>query len=403
MTFDLFDLPIFFGCAIGLQLLAMHFRHPRKNRLSSGIFVSLLLIGIWQLFVFGMMFSGNIAAAPHLTLTGFPMEFLAGPLFYFYSEAVFRDRRSLHWLDALHLIPYLLGVFFLRDLYGLSAERKVAIFGGENDYVGPLPLFWFVLFVSILVSKAAYLALFARNVFRFEKNVRDITADSLLVDDVRRYRKFSWAFCGYVCLFAGLLVYLSVSHRYGVYADYVWYCLKSVWLFVFAFLAITNRSESVDLSPIEIEGLEVEDEAVETEPRKYVKSGLPEERQLSVRLAIESYMDKERPYLENELSLVVLAEQLKLHPNHLSQVINQEFGKSFNDYINDYRVGYAKELLRDTEKSKSANLMEIALESGFNSRPSFNRVFKKATSKTPSQFREHAMLRKREELIVSSG
>ena len=92
-------------------------------------------------------------------------------------------------------------------------------------------------------------------------------------------------------------------------------------------------------------------------------------------------MATEKPYLEPKLSLSQLADSLGVLPNHLSQIINQYEGKNFYDFVNSYRVALAK---KDT--NKNFNLLGLAFEAGFNSKSSFNQVFKKIKGQTPSQF-----------------
>jgi len=75
-------------------------------------------------------------------------------------------------------------------------------------------------------------------------------------------------------------------------------------------------------------------------------------------------------------------------PTHqLSRVINEHFGRNFFDFINGYRVAEVKRKILDPAYAHFS-LLGIAFESGFNSKSAFNRVFKKITGQTPSQFKE---------------
>ena len=96
-------------------------------------------------------------------------------------------------------------------------------------------------------------------------------------------------------------------------------------------------------------------------------------------------MESEKSYLEEDISLQSLSRQLKISSNNLSQVINQEFQVSFYDYINKYRV---KEFisLRNEPTNDHLTILALALDSGFSSKASFNRIVKKMTGKTPSQY-----------------
>lgn len=100
---------------------------------------------------------------------------------------------------------------------------------------------------------------------------------------------------------------------------------------------------------------------------------------------LEQYIREETPYLDPNLSLRSLAEQIDLHPNQLSWLLNESLGKNFNEFINHYRVETFKALSRDPKKAH-ITLIGLAYESGFNSKTVFNTYFKKETGLTPRQF-----------------
>ena len=123
---------------------------------------------------------------------------------------------------------------------------------------------------------------------------------------------------------------------------------------------------------------------------KYKKSGLNEEKTARYHQLLISCMQTKKPYLDQELSLFDLATLCGIQANHLSQVINSREGQNFLDFINSYRVETVKEkiLAGDLERH---TLLGIALDSGFNSKASFNRAFKKHTGITPTEFGKQAL------------
>jgi AraC-like DNA-binding protein len=82
-----------------------------------------------------------------------------------------------------------------------------------------------------------------------------------------------------------------------------------------------------------------------------------------------------------------LANETDISPKNISSVIYQFSNKNFNDYINEFRVQLAKELLVDTEY-KNYTITSIGLESGFNSKSTFYSTFKKHTGKTPAEYQK---------------
>ncbi|GAB2668067.1 hypothetical protein GCM10027036_22040 [Flavihumibacter cheonanensis] len=123
--------------------------------------------------------------------------------------------------------------------------------------------------------------------------------------------------------------------------------------------------------------------------RKYQKSGIEREKQeLICQRAIE-VLEKQKLYTEPELTLLELADQLKFPPYQVSQSLNECLGKSFYDLVNGYRVKEAKRLLNDPEKS-NLTVLSIGFEAGFNSKTTFNSVFKQKTGMTPTAYRKNS-------------
>ena len=104
---------------------------------------------------------------------------------------------------------------------------------------------------------------------------------------------------------------------------------------------------------------------------------------LAGRARLLAFMAEERPYLEPELTLAELAQRLRLNTSVLSKVINAGCGQNFNDFVNTYRVAEARRQLADPRRAHYS-LVGVALESGFNSKSTFNRVFKKLSGQAPS-------------------
>jgi AraC-like DNA-binding protein len=91
------------------------------------------------------------------------------------------------------------------------------------------------------------------------------------------------------------------------------------------------------------------------------------------------------------LTLPELAQKLNISPCHLSQIINESFHQHFTDFVNKYRIEESKTLLKKNEQRW--NISEIALESGFNSKSTFNSAFKKHTGITPKEFKHTMMVK----------
>ena len=96
-------------------------------------------------------------------------------------------------------------------------------------------------------------------------------------------------------------------------------------------------------------------------------------------------MQGQQAYLDPDLNLPQLASALGWNRNKLSEVVNSGFRQNFNDFVNTYRIAHFKELLR-AGHHKQHSFLGLALDSGFNSKATFNRVFRRQTGISPSEF-----------------
>jgi AraC-like DNA-binding protein len=121
---------------------------------------------------------------------------------------------------------------------------------------------------------------------------------------------------------------------------------------------------------------------------KYEKSGLDKEKASMYMDLLMRNMEEKKPYINPDLTLGQLAEMLSMSPHNLSEVLNTHLHQNFFDFINKFRVEMVKKDLVDPEK-KNLKLFSIALDAGFNSKSSFNSIFKKLTGQTPSEYKKN--------------
>ncbi|MGC8770482.1 MAG: helix-turn-helix domain-containing protein [Brevinematia bacterium] len=119
---------------------------------------------------------------------------------------------------------------------------------------------------------------------------------------------------------------------------------------------------------------------------KYKKSRLPDYIAQKYYNKLIEVLENKKLYKKMDLSLPELANIVGIPRNHLSYIINEYAKTSFHDLINHYRIEEAKRLLINSKND--INILDIAFEAGFNSKSTFNYVFKKYTGKTPSEFKE---------------
>lgn len=120
-------------------------------------------------------------------------------------------------------------------------------------------------------------------------------------------------------------------------------------------------------------------------PKKAKKALLTQAAIQNFKSKLLNHLTENQPYLDPSLTLRGLADQIEIHPNQLSWLLNERIGKSFNEYVNAYRVEAFKKMAQDPNNA-NLTLIGMAYDSGFNSKTVFNTYFKKETGITPKQY-----------------
>ncbi|MBT8221350.1 MAG: helix-turn-helix domain-containing protein [Bacteroidia bacterium] len=118
---------------------------------------------------------------------------------------------------------------------------------------------------------------------------------------------------------------------------------------------------------------------------KYEFSNLTEEKSKKYLDTLIKVMEAQRPYLEPKLTIGELSQKVGIPSNDLSRLINENLNQNFFDFVNSYRVKEFQ-ILAKKPGSKQYTLLSLAYDSGFNSKSTFNAIFKKITGMTPSQW-----------------
>jgi YesN/AraC family two-component response regulator len=98
---------------------------------------------------------------------------------------------------------------------------------------------------------------------------------------------------------------------------------------------------------------------------------------------INELMERKKLYLDSELKVSDIAHAFKLHRNDISACINSQTGCTFTQYVNRYRVDYAKQLLRQQPEKK---ISTVWTEAGFGTEQTFFKIFRAATGVSPKEW-----------------
>ena len=123
--------------------------------------------------------------------------------------------------------------------------------------------------------------------------------------------------------------------------------------------------------------------AIDTDKKKIY---LSIEQGNAIRQVLVQHLEKNQPFRKTGYTISDLSNEISIPSYLLSAFINQEYGKNFNELINEYRVDYFIELIQQPGANEQFKLEALGREAGFNTRASFIRAVKKKTGLTPSDF-----------------
>ncbi len=362
------------GISIALFISALLL--VKKNKSQSDYFLLIwMLINSAHLFFHHLNDVGALYEYPHLLGIQLPFPLFQGVLLYFYVSSVTNQNPSKKWYYFLHLIPPIVVYLYLIKFFLLPGPEKIEIFklkGGE-EYAS----FMALLQMSVFLSGVIYVVWCSILLVKHKKNIKSQFSD---------IQEISLLWLQFLVIGLGLVWCLVIITQ----SDSLIYQAVAIFVILIGFFGVQQKnifnkpsvSNAFKPSPSNL-GNAVERKAVEKE--KYKSSGLSPELSNEHFQQLTKLMQEEKLYTNASLSLGDLAHALELHPNYLSQIINEKGGKSFYDFVNNYRVQEFKSLLVLPE-NKNFTLMTLAYDCGFNSKSSFNRYFKKLTGQTPSQF-----------------
>lgn len=393
----------YIGIGINIFLLLILVAKKGKS-LADNILASWLFIIALHTISFVLTLQPVNASNIHLTMgVSAPFPLIHGPFLYLYTAAstnMFPSKKRV-WL--LHFIPFLLTIAFLTPLYLKSGQEKVDIYmSGGGDY----RLINFILNLVIQFSGLIYVAW---SFFLLNKHKKNI-GQQFSYEEKINLNWLRYLIYGLLVVWIIIIVLKKDSLIFGAGVVFVtllgFLGIRQVGIFGTNQVSFLNdikpdaepvyeEKENITRPEIKHDVLEdvivaeeivlIQDEENITPPKKYAKSGLSNEIATEIHIKLKQAMETQKLYTEPELSLSMLAAKINVHPNYLSQVINEKEGKSFFDYINSLRVEEFKRLMALPD-SNQFTMLSLAYDCGFNSKSSFNKNFKKATGQSPSEY-----------------
>lgn len=357
--------------AQGLFLITVFFVKRKNNPIASLLITAMILIMVITNFGYLVIRTDLLYYIPQAYLLPFGSIFLMGPLFYFYVKSFTQSTFAWEKKYYFHFIPYVIQVIYFHSFYTADKESIITFVNYFLNGTLPVNNEALVLFAIQEIHLITYMFLS----FRLIKKYKEHKETPLILPRSQRYKWLKEMFILFLVfsiMLVGLYTFIALNGKYNPVTNFVYTVITSAIIYFISYKAV--------FSP------ELINPDFTEKYRTYKSMDTSEEDMYSGKLM--NLMEKEKIYINPELKLSMLAEKTGLAPHRLSRMINEKFGKSFNDYINEYRVNEFIQRLNDPDY-KSLSIYGIALDVGFNSKSSFNTAFKKITGKNPSDYKIH--------------
>ncbi|MCF6349781.1 MAG: helix-turn-helix domain-containing protein [Flavobacteriaceae bacterium] len=295
-----------------------------------------------------------------------------GPMFYLFLVNYLRIKKQLKNIFLITILVFILSIvlrlFFLGYIKSKFETAQFYVFLRKyNTYED---MFVFLYTIPIF--------LFSTHIFFKQKRKFKII---LSYDNLKWIRTFF--LLSSIVLFFWLVVICLNYNFTNIDANYFYAPLHFGTSFLIYWLGFQGFNQNrLMQSRILLRKKINENEAIKICKKKVLKT-----EDLNDFKKIEKELIKQNLFLDPYLSLDSLAKKINTNTNNLSKLINNYSTYNFTDYINNFRVSYAKKLLTNKEYS-TYTIIAIGLESGFNSKSTFYSAFKKFTNTTPTQFRK---------------
>ncbi|WP_075343167.1 helix-turn-helix domain-containing protein [Tenacibaculum agarivorans] len=351
----------------------------KKGKKIANLFlVAIVLLNTLGCFTNLFMFSSLYKHIPLFTLVIYPFVFIAGPVYYFYIQLLLYKDFKFKVNHVLHLIPLVWGFHQIKWFFPLSFDEKVNVL--TNLWFGEYTI-GFTEFITFSIPNFILIVYLIVSLLLILKTDRNLKNDfsSTDIEYLSWLKKFTFIYLTLILIDVGRLGAVTVLGWSPGEGEIITNLLLSILTQYYIFQTIVNPDQVFYQLSI----------------KKTSKvSGIDDKQTYSIdhdflnKLSL--FMEENKPYLNPELKSHELAIMLGVTPNYLSKIINKEFNINFYNFVNQYRVEeFKKEILK--KENKNLTLLAVAQSAGFNSKASFNRIFKSITLITPTQYIKQKM------------
>lgn len=370
--FNIHDLILVLTLAVCLLLVIFQLLLSKQKQIASRLltlfFVCVGINALCNLLLWNNYLHIQSAAAKFAIAYGVSLTVVGKSLcLYAYVVAITRENFRFGWRELAHLINVLLVVGFLL-LGRIDSDQLRFISTRQTEFtVNVTNYLWH--YLKLLTVVYAFSAVWA--VWHYKQQLKAFYSSLslegpqwLMLLTLGFALNWSWSLLVHI---VGQSAGINLADSFGIFDNYITFLLVNA-LFVYSLLYAHQLIETKN-TPQEKPVMVVADYAPDVIER------------------IRQGMEVQHLYLKHTLNIEEFAKQVGIHYREVSAIINKHFDTNFFEFVNSYRVNKAKQMLLDP-KFADTTILDILLESGFNSKSSFHRFFKRYVGMSAADYRK---------------
>ena len=371
----------------GIIYAVLLWRRSKAHENKSDFFLSLLcLYSVFHISQWMLGFAGwyDVKDIHTLFVFYFPFKnwFILGPLLYYFVVTRTNHAFEFKRKDIFHFIPGLLYYAYalfciLHDIVWLRLIKGVPLegFEGTRGYFAqqnfgiletPITVLSFLLLIFYIIKSLLHYRGYKEHIINEHSNVEEVS--------IKWLRNILYALISAFIL--AIIFIIATTFMPNLNYISAWW-IYLVWAIITFYISIAGYNDNSHLNTSIRYSDSIE---MKTKVDDRVADDLP-------KIDLKKIASQDKSYLKPNLNLNDFAKQAGIPSAQVSKILNSKYNQNFNEFINTFRIEEVKSKLNAPNYSHYS-ILGIALECGFNSKATFNRVFKNITGQSPSAFKK---------------
>lgn len=383
-------LPLFLSVTLSLLVAIIFMTRKDFDAVNKWLSAAIVLTVVVQSIVFFIMATGRLTDYWYLFRLGCPFYYLTPPLIYIYVTSILRKKRKSLGHYLIHFVPFAISVIDIGWYYA-STTSTYRIH--EISLIRNISSAELQLGAGFLPSILHYYA-------RFFQRLYYIAMQWLVLVEEKAFSKITSTTHKWTIVLTSAQTVILIGYGYFTAQIFlfdrskgsnVFDSAKDISIFIMLVgmilicLYLFTHPEILygSIFPRSKQNAKPKVKSIENGQYDWLPAGTNIQEYCD---RLESFMQIQKPFLKKRISLGLVANEADVPAHLLSAILNKHYGKSFSDFVNEYRINHILNRIKEDSNWDQLTMEGIALDAGFSSRTGFYAAFKKHTGSSPGAY-----------------